>query len=29
MFIYPAAASFNIWHDIYPKINNQLDKFLN
>ena len=29
MFIYQAAASFNIWHDIYPKINNQLDKFLN
>ena len=20
MFIYQAAASFNIWHDIYPKI---------
>ena len=29
MFIYQAAASFNIWHDIYPKIDNQLDKFLN
>ena len=29
MFIYQAASAFNIWHDIYPKIDDQLDKFLN
>ena len=29
MFIYQAAAAFNIWHNIYPKINNEVYKLLN
>ena len=28
MFIYQAAAAFNIWHGIYPKIDDGLDKLL-
>ncbi len=29
MFIYQAAAAFKIWHNIYPKINNEVYKLLN
>ena len=28
MFIYQAAAAFNIWHGIYPKIDDELVKLL-
>ena len=29
MFIYQASASFKIWHNISPKIDEDLIKFLN
>ena len=28
MFIYQAAAAFKIWHNIYPKIDNEVNKLL-
>ena len=28
MFIYQAAAAFNIWHNIYPKVDNETEKLL-
>ena len=28
MFIYQAAAAFNIWHNVYPKIDNEIEKLL-
>ena len=28
MFIYQAAASFKIWHNIYPNIDEGVDKIL-
>ena len=28
MFIYQAAAAFNIWHNIYPKIDDEIYKLL-
>ena len=29
MFIYQAAAAFNIWHNFYPEVNNEVYKLLN
>jgi len=29
MFIYQAAAAFNIWHNVYPKIDEEVYKLLN
>jgi len=28
MFIYQAASAFNIWHDVYPKIDEKIEKIL-
>ena len=28
MFIYQAAAAFKIWHNIYPQIDNEVNKLL-